>query len=227
LRNERNSKQTHCKNRGKAAADTPYVYFGDDDSVLAPGSMASLLETSEAMRADIVGAVAIYCRPGQSIDDALREYRDQEPTSSSHRYVDLRRLRFCFNLRPAGPMQLPITQAAFLIRREWYGRVSFDTRYTGNCYREETDFLLSCARGGAKIWLDGRAMQVNLPPDVATGGARAGGRLRYEWYSLVNTFRFLRKHRSYYEKDLGVWHVAPLFTFICDRIAAGMKRMVT
>jgi glycosyltransferase involved in cell wall biosynthesis len=48
VRNETNRKQAYSKNRGKALADTPYLYFGDDDSVLLPYSLAVLLETTRS-----------------------------------------------------------------------------------------------------------------------------------------------------------------------------------
>lgn len=224
LRNDTNRKQTYSKNRGISRVDTPYVYFGDDDSVLAPGSIAALLETSRERDAAVVGAAALYCRPGQAPEARLREYAEQEPTADPSQYVDLRRLRFCFLHRPPEPIELPALQASFLLRRDRCSGVSFDTRYTGNCFREETDFLLECKRRGERLWLEGRAVQINLAPELTAGGARSTGRLRYEWSSLVNTVRFLRKHRRHFECDLGVWHLSPAIWFARDRAAAALKR---
>lgn len=42
LRNERNLKQTVSKNRGMELAKGDYIYFGDDDSFLLPGTIHAL-----------------------------------------------------------------------------------------------------------------------------------------------------------------------------------------
>jgi glycosyltransferase involved in cell wall biosynthesis len=223
VRNETNRKQAYSKNRGKALADTPYLYFGDDDSVLLPRSLAVLLETSRRFGANVVGAAALYCRPGQSVADAVRDSERRAASASGSNRVDMVHLRFDFGIRSEVPVELPVTHSCFLIERDWASRFSFDTRYTGNCYREETDFLLTCKLAGAKILFDSRAVQVNLPRGVTVGGARAAGRMRYEWHSALNTLRFVRKHRRYFEDDVGVWHVRPFLSFLASRVAAAWK----
>jgi glycosyltransferase involved in cell wall biosynthesis len=226
LRNDVNRKQTFSKNRGKAMAETEYVYFGDDDCVLVPGSIAALLQTMTESKADIVGAVALNCIDGVTPEDRYSEYLREGAIDNPDRFADLKRLRFGFRHRPTVPIALPVTHASFLIRREWYKRIDFDIQYDGNCFREETDFLLQAYRAGARILLDGRAVQINLPPSLATGGVRSTGRLKREWHSLVNTARFLRKHHSYYEEELGVSIHTPMLWYTWNRISAGLKKAV-
>jgi glycosyltransferase involved in cell wall biosynthesis len=225
VRNDVNRKQAYAKNRGKSMADTEYVYFGDDDSLLMPGSMAALLETMKQYRADIVGAIALYCTNEVTPEQKYREYLDQGTVEDPRQFADLKRLRFQFTRRPSAPISVPITQAPFLARREWYKRIHFDLLYGGNCFREETDFLLQATSAGARILLDGRAVQINLPPTVATGGARSASRPRYEWQALVNTAKFLRKHRGFYREQLGVLPYTPMLWYIWDRIAAAGRRV--
>jgi glycosyltransferase involved in cell wall biosynthesis len=223
-RNESNRKQAFSKNRGKSFADTEYVYFGDDDSILAPGSLAALCETMEAESADITGASAVYCRAGESPAQAQHRYISGPVVSDPSKFVDLRRLRFGFDQRSSRAMALPVTHAAMLVRRSWYQRIDFDIRYAGNCYREETDFVLQASSAGAKVVFDGRAIQINLPPNETRGGARSSHRAKYEWHCLVNTVRFLRKHRSYYREELGISPAIPLLWYAWDRlVAAGRK----
>jgi glycosyltransferase involved in cell wall biosynthesis len=226
LRNEKNSKQVFCKNRAKVLAKTPWVYFGDDDSVLSEGSMTDLLTVAQRNQADIVGAIALYCRIGENPADALVRYKKQPALEDERFFVDFTRLRFNFSRRPARDLALPVTQASFIIRRDWCVRHDFDQRYTHNCYREETDYLLCCHRAGARIYLSREAYQINLPPNQATGGARSGMRIAYEWYSLLNTWRFIHKHNEYFRQEVATLFVyTPLFFFAVDRLRAALRKL--
>lgn len=227
FRNERNSKQVFSKNRAKKMAVTPWVYFGDDDSILVDGSISYLLAVAEKNQADVVGAIALYCRIGEAPIDALARHRMQPESEEVECFVDLARLRFNFSQRPARDLALPVTQASFLIQREWYTRYDFDGRYIHNCYREETDYLLCCHQAGARIYLAKDAWQINLPPNQATGGARTGSRIAYEWYSLINTWRFIYKHHEYYKKNIpNLFIYMPLIYFFNDRFQAALRKLV-
>lgn len=193
LRNAVNGKQTTSKNRGKQLAQTEYVYFGDDDSILSPGAMQILLRTARETGSDIVGASALYLRDDRDTESALLARRQR--AESVDDIVRLNRLQFDFSAVTRHPMEVPVCHASFLIRTEAAKAMDFDTGYVGNCYREETDYLVRCRARGLKISYESRAVQINLPPSQATGGARGRGRLSYESYALYNTARFLFRNR--------------------------------
>lgn len=227
LRNEVNRKQVFSKNRAKVMAATPWIYFGDDDSVLTKGSIGSLLMVAERNQADIVGAIALYCRIGETPAEALARYKQQPAANGFESFVDFSRLRFNFSQRPARDLPLPVTHASFIIRKDWCAQQDFDERYTHNCYREETDYLLCCHRAGARIYLTGEAFQINLPPNQATGGARSGSRIVYEWFSLINTWRFIRKHNEFFRRQVATLFVyTPLLRFAGDRLWAALRKLV-
>lgn len=194
LRNEVNGKQTTSKNRGKALATTEFVYFGDDDSCLSPGALAILLSTAKETSSDIVGASALYLRDDQDSESAVIARRTVATKVDD--VVNLSRLQFDFAANAPRPLQVPVCHASFLIRADAAKALDFDTGYIGNCYREETDFLVRCRARGLTITYEPRALQINLPPSQATGGARGRGRLSYEVYALYNTARFLGKNRK-------------------------------
>lgn len=226
VRNETNRKQTFSKNLGKSLATSEFVYFGDDDSISVPGSMSALLQTIREREADIVGAAALYCANGHSAAEEYQRYLEGKPVDDPARIVDLARFRFRFWQRSTAPLRVPVTHAACLVRRNWYTRIDFDLRFTGNCYREETDFLLQASRAGARIFLEGRAVQINLSPqETAGGGARTSSRVRYEWYSLINTARFLSKHRDYFLHNLHVSPFSAMAWYLADRIRAATRKM--
>lgn len=227
LRNQYNRKQHYSKNLGKALASTKWVYFGDDDSVIVEGSIRHLVDVAKSQNANIVGAAAIYCKNGESVADVVSRFRSSTVVATGSELVDLERLKFCFFRRTIAPVEVPVTQAAFLISRDFYRLHDFDLRYTSNCYREETDFLLGCQIAGAKILFSSDAIQVNLPPNIAIGGARSGGKIRYEWYALLNTFRFLRKHSGYYENKFGrlAW-IKAILMYMKERLVAAFRKVL-
>lgn len=233
LRNAVNGKQTTSKNRGKALAQTEYVYFGDDDSVLLPGAMARLLQTATETSSDIIGASALYLRDDKDTDAAVMARRQQARNADD--VVRLDRLQFDFAAVAHQPMEVPVCHASFLIRAEAARAIDFDTDYVGNCYREETDYLVRSRARGMKIVYESRAVQINLPPSQATGGARGRGRLSYESYALYNTARFLYRNRKALKSAdarcnaammLG-WYVEGRISAVLSRLGSAMARKLS
>jgi glycosyltransferase involved in cell wall biosynthesis len=206
IRSERNLKQTHAKNLGIAAAHLPFVYFGDDDSLLLAGSMARLLATMAELDADIVGARAPYMETEE--DEANPETFANRCSRLDGPLVEARSLRTRFDRITDGPIEAPFVHAAFLTRRDLAAMIMFDESYTGSCYREETDFLVRAKASGAKIVYESRAVQANLPRFRAGGGAHGepdnagqvkafpfiSRKLRYFADVLDNNHRFLKKN---------------------------------
>jgi glycosyltransferase involved in cell wall biosynthesis len=218
IRSERNLKQTHAKNLGIAAARSRYVFFGDDDSVLLPGSLARLMATFSEKHADIVGARAPYMESIEKGKDfmeaAVKLVKAGANGTARSAIIDPVSLRARFDLDPGGPIELPFVHAAFLARREMAVSIGFDEEYGGNCFREETDFLVRAKSGGARIWFEPRAAQVNLPRASAEGGAHSGSsnfvvrKLGYFKSAFENNWRFLTKNRRELRATLGL-SVAP------------------
>ncbi|MGT2460009.1 glycosyltransferase family 2 protein [Cupriavidus basilensis] len=224
IRNAVNSKQTASKNRGKALAHTEYLYFGDDDSILSEGAIGLLLQTAKENAADIVGASALYLRDGE--DDFSGVMGRRKLIKNANEIADLSRLQFDFSAVTDQPMELPVCHASFLIRADAARSVDFDIGYIGNCYREETDYLVRCRAAGMKVLYDSRAVQINLPPAKATGGARGRGRLSYEGYALYNTMRFAVKNRKALRRVDPRCHPAKMVVcYLEGRVRAAMLRM--
>jgi glycosyltransferase involved in cell wall biosynthesis len=201
IRSERNLKQTHAKNLGIAAARFSLVYFGDDDSVLLPGSLSRLVATMDELGADVVGARALYMESAEDEAD-FDAFSERQPELRGDLVAPLS-LRTHFECRAGGPIEAAFVHAAFLTRRELAARLLFDEGYRGNCYREETDFLIRAKASGARIFFEPRAAQVNLPRSSSGGGAHGGAsasfvrkKLRYFSDVLWNNARFLKKNRK-------------------------------
>jgi glycosyltransferase involved in cell wall biosynthesis len=226
LRNAVNLKQTASKNRAVACVRTRYIYFGDDDSLLAPKALAVLIQTLERTGAGVVGCRALYMHEQETIEAC--EARHAAPTEEVRDIVDLSRLHFDFARSMVGPIRVPVCPASCLIRSEIAMAFPFDTNYGGNAYREETDFLLRVSAAGHPIYYDSSVTQINLPPSVATGGARTGSRLRRELNGIVNTWKFARKNLKILESLApGMSPLSFLLVHIQGRLRSAMRKLGT
>lgn len=192
FRQAENLSQTAAKNRGKALARGQYIYFGDDDSVLLPGSIRSLLETASQHPGSIIGASAVYMNHDETSDTLAAARRTRVQTAEQ--VADLKRLRFEFDCVADKVLEVPVCHASFLIETRQAARLDFDRVYRGNAYREETDFLLRSRALGQQIFLDTRAVQVNLPAAQATGGARKRF-WRTEYFIMANTWLLIKRNQ--------------------------------
>jgi len=225
LRSSKNLKQQHAKNMGIKAARFPFIYFGDDDSILASGSIGFLLDTLKTNNADIVGARAVYM--AESINAGQKIRRNLE--------FDWNTIHAGFDCMLEKPVPAPFVQAAFLIRTGMARSMYFDESYTGNCYREETDFILRAREQGCNVWFDSRAVQTNLPRSQSMGGAHGSdmgfirGRLYYYNSSRKNNMRFLTRHYEWLRKRYPVPSTISRAqaAFECSIIAAAAKNLLS
>lgn len=94
-------------------------------------------------------------------------------------------------------MQVTVCPSVFAIRRDVLEKVGYyDERYIGNCYREETDLQLRISQSRYKIVYTPNTFCLHFRFKEKTGGNRAMNRMKYEYYSLRNHFRFLKKFYS-------------------------------
>ena len=193
-RNFRNLRQTYSKNVGIQLAKSEYIYFGDDDSILYPGSIRFLKETLVRFQAQICGAKALYLplKYNNRIDDYVRLMNVN--CSTIKKIVDVRKISANFTYSTSVPIEFPFCQAATLVEKKVAQQVMFDINYKGNAYREETDFFIRCTLSGAKIMFDSRAIQINLPRHIATGGAHGRGQLKWYYDTICNNWYFLKKN---------------------------------
>lgn len=193
VRHENNRRQPAANNTGIDLVETDWIYFGDDDSVLMPGSIDALYETAMNYRADIVGAKALFMNDRDPSPEACVNRHDVLLPGGAQ-LADLHALSANFTYSTAVPVELPFVHASALVRSAYAREVRFDPAYRGNAFREETDFFVRCHLAGAKIMYDSRAVQVNLPRSQASGGAHAGGRLRWYLSAMENNWYFLKKN---------------------------------
>lgn len=229
IRLPKNSRQPTAQNVALEKVDTEWVYFGDDDSVLYPNTIQRLFDTIAEHKADICGAKALYMAFGDSLDDidGFVE-RSHKILPKDLPIVELDTLKVHFDSFVEKPIEVPFCHASALVNTELAKKVMFDPMYVGNAYREETDFFMGCSKIGAKIMYDSRAMQINLPPNLATGGARSSTKMKYRYYMIVNNWRFLNKHYSFLKQKYGLRSnkYAMQFQFMISFVSRAFKRVL-
>lgn len=202
FRNEVNSKQPYTQNVAISKVQSEYIYFGDDDSVLYPGSIRNLLNVMREKNTDIVGgrALALFF-PEQidELDEFLSHYRNRIATEANQ-IVDLSTLSTNFTYTVKEPIRVPFCHASCLCKTQVAREMQFDVKIEGNAYREETDFLIRATLAGYTIYYTSSANQINLPSAMCSGGARSKNHRHWAENAIRNNDYFIDKNYDSMQK---------------------------
>ena len=202
FRNEVNSKQPYTQNVAISKVQSEYIYFGDDDSVLYPGSIRNLLNVMREKNADIGGgrALALFF-PEQidELDEFLSHYRNRIATEANQ-IVDLSTLSTNFTYTVKEPIRVPFCHASCLCKTQVAREMQFDVKIEGNAYREETDFLIRATLAGYTIYYTSSANQINLPSAMCSGGARSKNHRHWAENAIRNNDYFIDKNYDSMQK---------------------------
>ena len=192
VRQDINKGQAAAKNVGILMAKSPYLYFGDDDSVLVAGTISSALMCLKEHKLDVVGVKALYMLEGETFQDTISRHAGQ-----TGMLFDINRLAANFTLDVEQPVRLPFVPACLLLKTAIAREIMFDPIFAGSGYREETDFSLRCSAAGYIVAYYPAGLQINLPRAKASGGSWSHGWFVYEWSAIRNNWIFLKRHHAY------------------------------
>lgn len=173
-----------ARNRGAAETSGEWVVYGEDDCRMPPGYVTTMLAEAAEHGADVVGAPWVFS-PDRPVEDALAQARAHAVDSVPFDGVE----RF-----PARTLRTPFLPALALIRREVFDHVRYDPGYTGNAFREETDFFVAANRAGFTCILTPLTYSFQV---ARWSGGHHTARFVYELSSVRNTGRFLRIHGAW------------------------------
>ena len=190
------------RNLGVAEATNDFILFCDDDEYLERGyaqtCLRKLLETGSAA----VSGRRVYMFDGES------------PESAVHRFGrGLRRAKpfrkaICEYVNCAildGDIELPLTNAVILTRRELLQRFPFDPHYArGNGYREESDYQMNLFVHGYRILVTNDTHSIHLSPSQVRVGGQIVPRWQRVYWSLRYTRYFYRKYYRDYAARVGL-----------------------
>lgn len=208
------------------AARTPWVLFGEDDVWLTQNYCRTLLEEATRMEADAIAGRLVTARvpdvfrPGLLADD-VQETEERD-------VFDMRMLDADFSLRPSKTIPAPHLHTIALIRRQVLRQVSFDTRYAGNGWREETDFYFALNAAGGKVFFTPHTLCYHIRGPISAAGGQRMSRAGVEYYAFRNTLLLVSKHWDYLSKGFGFAGSPFLWTlgFLVRRQARHLLRIV-
>ncbi len=186
VRNARNLGFVGSCNAGAAVARGEFVFFLNNDTVVTPGWLETLVECfAQEPEAGLVGSRLVY--PDGRLQEAggivfsdgsgWNYGRFDDPDDA--RYAFRREVDYC-------------SGAAILLRRALFERLGgFDLRYAP-AYYEDTDLAFAVRAAGLKVLLEPRSCVIHFE-GISNGTDTASGLKRHQ---VVNQARFLDKWRD-------------------------------
>lgn len=176
------------------AVQTEWVLFGEDDVALAPDYTATLVEQARMLNGDILAGRLVNVPVNNTFDVAAAQKHVDTMVAAGDPGFDWAVFRADYDARPQSTMPAPFLHTVALIRRRVFDAATFDPDYGGNAIREETDFYLSAARAGFRLFFVPQTVCFHLRGAIAHTGGQRMARWRMEFWNLVNTRRLVYKH---------------------------------
>lgn len=211
---------------GIAAASTEWILFGEDDVWLSDCYCATLLREAHDLGASVIAGRIVTAR----IPVNFSEERLVDPPREAAEYesvFDLRSFEADFSARLREPVPAPFLHSIALIRRSLFERVSFDTWYAGNSWREETDFYLAANESGARVYFTPNAVCYHLRGPICAAGGHRINRVKFEYLAWRNTRHLVSKHWQYL-KDVHGFRGSPgrwMLRYYVRRQLGQLRRM--
>lgn len=186
LKNESRQGSVVARNKGLRAVGTPYFLMTDDDVYPDSGFFAAVLAAAVERDADIVAVRKV--RLNERGDEQLaRQSGGQGPPA------DYDRLAFDFDTQWAGPTT---TVPGTYFAKQALAAATYDTKYQGSAWREETDFGLTAHLNGFSIYFEPKALVFELPKSDHHGGQWARPLSVYIASAIRNNWYFLKKFQA-------------------------------
>ncbi len=180
----RNAGSPAARNLGAAVARGDVVVFAEDDCRFPPDYARVLRDEAELHAADVVGAPLLVAHHGE-VEAELQAARARREGPKGLDDV----AGF-----PPTAVETPLLPATALVRRRVLDALRFDEGYSGNAYREETDFFIRAAAHGFKCLLTPRTF---FWEERRWDGGHARSFLSSEYWHVRNNWRFLNKHPTW------------------------------
>lgn len=198
IRHKRRRGQPAARLSGLTATEGHWVLFGEDDVYLAPEYINVLRLVADARGADAIAGRLINVRIDGPFNSSKLPHNDLGQRCDTPFHI--KSFRANFNADLPGPVSAPFLHSVALIRRSVFDAVTFDTRYRGTAHREDTDFYIGASRCGFRLLFTSETKCYHLRGALSFTGGNRGKQLnwiRIEFWGLVNTYLFVRKHWLY------------------------------
>ncbi|HUQ47300.1 MAG TPA: glycosyltransferase [Gemmatimonadaceae bacterium] len=202
IRHDQKRGQPASRLSGIAAADTEWVLFGEDDVWLEPNYCSALLKEARQLGASMIaGRIVVGRVPGDFSPGLLSD--PAGPVRADDQVFHLDDMDADFSARTKGPVPAPFLHSIALIKRSIFDKVLFDTWYSGNSWREETDFYFAAASNGAAAFFTPSAVCYHLRGPISASGGQRINRLQVEVLAWKNTRYLVSKHWQHLKNTHG------------------------
>jgi glycosyltransferase involved in cell wall biosynthesis len=189
--------QTGAKNKGIEMATGDYCYFGDDDSVLKPDTIASLLRVCQDNPKSIVGARHLYLKPEDNIQERLED-KEVHEFKGLDDFIDRKHIKVDTYKKYNRVLKVPFVQSCFMLPTEVAKKQKYYGGYVGTCNREETDYQMQvCLNYGYNILLDNESLSLDLPRTLSSGGIRSVKNYKRHFLEIYNEYQFWKRNKEY------------------------------
>lgn len=178
-----------ARNTGVEAATSQWILMAEDDIGIPHDFIAHMTAAAAATGADIVCAPWLHPPANASPDDLCRLATQLRTAPSRAFSLETHPSTF-----PADDIDTPFVNGIILARRETMQSVQYDPYFSGNAYREETDFALRAVQAGYRCVLTPRTYSYQV--NQWSGGQRQSA-FRYELSTAINNWKFLRRHGTW------------------------------
>lgn len=196
IRHDEKRGQPASRLSGIAASDTEWVLFGEDDVWLDSNYCSVLLSEARELGASMIaGRIVVGRVPGDFSPDLLSD--PVKPVRADDEVFQLADMDADFSARTHAPIRAPFLHSIALIKRAIFNDVLFDTWYSGNSWREETDFYFAAGSNGAAAFFSPSAVCYHLRGPISASGGQRINRLQVEVLAWRNTRYLVSKHWQY------------------------------
>lgn len=227
IRHDERRGQPASRLSGISASDTEWVLFGEDDVWLTSNYCATLLKEAQELGASMIAGRIVVARvPGEFRPDLLDD--PPSPVRKANEIFRLDDMEADFSARTLAPVPAPFLHSIALIRRSLFSKVSFDTWYAGNSWREETDFYFAGRSTGAAAFFTPSAVCFHLRGPISASGGQRVNRIHLEVLAWKNTRYLVSKHWHFLQKAHGFRGSADswMIRFYVRRQLAQLRRIV-
>ena len=226
IRHETQRGQPASRMSGIAATTTEWVLFGEDDVWLSSDYCSTLLREARDVGASIIAGRIVTARVPAEFDESCL-VDPPSPERKAEEVFDLDSMDARFNERVSAPVPAPYIHSIALIKHDVFSKVKFDSWYSGNSWREETDFYLAANAAGARAFFSGSTVCFHLRGPISAVGGQRVSRLWFEYLAWRNTRYLVNKHWPYLKRAHGLRGTAIGWTirYYLRRQAGQLKRI--
>lgn len=203
IRLRQNKGVAYARNVGVSKASGMYIFFGDDDACLYPGTLFRLREALETYPADIAGANGYYATEWKEIQDMEKYIKIQFTEPFRGRSIlDFDTEKWNVHCRVENVTEGLFVMSCFMIRTELAKKEKFDTRYTKRGGLEDVGYNLQHAEHGRISVYVPDAYEIDIPRSVTKRGGCLEKNIWKKCVSAVWNWNYLlSKHYKYLKQE--------------------------